>query len=513
MVEENRKIPVLECIKIRKEYPGTQALHDVDLQVNQGEILGLIGENGAGKSTLLKIIMGFEKQTSGNMRKEGKEYVPSNTLEANACGIGMVFQEQSLVSNLTVAQNIFLGREKRFKTCGTAVRWREMNREAEKILGDIGISDIQPQKLVLDYNFSVRQMVEVAKVLSTIRDSKAGRCLVLFDEPTSLLNEEEVKRLFGHIRRLNEKGHSVIFVSHRLDEVLEISDRICVFKDGKNAGSVITKDADEHLLYEMMVGRSTTGEYFRIEEQSAPGKRVLLEAEKISLRSSFKDVSLTLHEGEILGICGVVGSGKEEVCNVLCGDKRMDTGILRVKGEEVRFTTPGAAQKRGILCVPKERRIEGIVGLLPVEENIALSSLNRLKTGPFLKRKAVRSLYEKWHRQLSIKCSSPRTAVQDLSGGNAQKVVFSRVLASDADILILNHPTRGVDIGAKEEIYGLIREMSKEGKGIILLCDTLDEAIGLSHRILIMKDGLITGELEANKYHKPDKVQIVEYMM
>ncbi len=506
--------PIFECKSIRKQFDSNVALNDVDIVINPGEIVGLIGENGAGKSTLMKIIMGFQPQTSGTMYVHGELYEPKKTTDANKFGMGMVYQEQSLLTNMSVTQNIYFGREDPFRVAGFGLNWAKMNKAAKEALEYIGNTTIDPTKPVLDYNFSLRQQIEIAKVLSTVLDSGVKNGLIMFDEPTSLLSDAEVEALFVQIRKLKEQGHSTIFVSHRLDEVLRISDRIYIFKDGNVVGSLPTEGADEQILYKMMVGKDSTGEFYHIDEQGVPNQdNVLLEVQQLGLKGVFKDVSFSLHEGEIVGICGVIGSGKEEVCNVICGDVPQSAGKIIVRDKKRTLSAPHQARKLGILSVPKERRMEGVVGIMSIEDNIVLSSLKRMMTGPMLKRSTVRKLYNQWKERLNIKCPGPDAMVQSLSGGNAQKVVFSRVLASECDILILNHPTRGVDVGAKEEIYRLIRDLSKRGKGILLLCDTLEETIGLANKVLVMKDGFITKSITADKDNKPSKFTIIENMM
>lgn len=513
-MEEKPYSPIFACKSICKQFDSTVALNQVDMVIHPGEIVGLIGENGAGKSTLLKIIMGFQPQTSGTMYVRQKRYTPSKTTDASKAGIGMVYQEQSLLTNMSVAQNIYFGREDPFRIAGIGLNWAKMNRAAKEALEYIGNTTIEPQKTVLAYNFSLRQQIEIAKVLSTVRDSGISNGLIMFDEPTSLLSDAEVEALFAQIRKLKEQGHSVIFVSHRLDEVLNISDRIYVFKDGEVVHSLPSCEANEEMLYKMMVGKDSSGEFYQIHEQNTPNQTMpLLEVQNLGLKGVFKNVSFSLHEGEIMGICGVIGSGKEEVCNVICGDIPPTSGIIKIKQKQQTYHSPCQARRLGILSVPKERRIEGMVGIMSIEENIALSSLKRLMTGILLKRKNIRRLYQEWKERLNIKCPGPTAMVQSLSGGNAQKVVFSRVLASGCELLILNHPTRGVDIGAKEEIYRTIRRLAKQGKGILLLCDTIEETIGLANQILVMKDGLITKTLCAEKENKPSKLAIIEHMM
>jgi ribose transport system ATP-binding protein len=364
-----------------------------------------------------------------------------------------------------------------------------------------------------DLNFATRQMIEVAKVINVTKSKGGQKCLILLDEPTSVLSEDETKNLFAQMRKIAAKGHGVVFISHRLDEVLEVTDRIYVYKDGESAGSLDTKDAHEAKLYEMMVGRSTSTEYYKLDRQEKPREEVLLEVRGLGLSGVFKHVSFKLHRGEILGICGVIGSGKEDICEVVCGDERPTSGEIILKGGRVSFTSPAQGLKKGILMIPKERLVEGVVRTASVENNISLSNLASMAVACFVPHSRVRRQAVDWIKRMRIKTSGPRELLIQLSGGNQQKVIFSRALASECDILILNHPTRGVDVGAKEEIYATIRDIIAAGKAVILLGDTLDECIGMSSRVLVMKDGLVTGDFDASAGEKPSQVDVVSMMM
>lgn len=504
--------PFFTAKDITKSFSGTQALKGVDLEVYPGEIVGLVGENGAGKSTLLKIIIGAQPPTSGQMTIHGQPYQPQTPMDANANGIGMVFQEQSLIVNLNVAQNIFFGHEKEFREHGF-INWGKMNKAAAEVLAHIDVTDINPRKKVADLNFATRQMIEIAKVMNVTNAQQGKNCLILLDEPTSILNEGEVQNLFKQMRRIAAQGHAVVFVSHRLDEVLEITDRIYVYKDGTSVGTLNTAEATEAKLYEMMVGRPTTTEYYHLNQQTKPEEQVELEVRDLGLHGVFKHVNFKLHKGEVLGMCGVIGSGKEEICAVLSGDELPTSGQVFLRGREVRFNSPKEALEQGVLMIPKERLYEGVVMMLSVEDNIAMSNNKQIAKGLLCSPKAVARQAEHWIDRLRIKTSGRKELLMQLSGGNQQKVVFSRALASNVDVLILNHPTRGVDVGAKEEIYLLIREMVSQGKSVLLLGDTLDECIGLSNRILVMKDGEMTGEFDASVEAKPSQVDVVSLMM
>ena len=497
---------------VTMQYPGTLALNDVSLDIYGGEVLGLIGENGAGKSTLMKILMGAETATSGEMRMHGELYAPRTTIRANHLGVGMVFQEQSLIQNLTVAQNIFIGREEPYVRHGL-VSVKRMNSGAQKVLELMEITNIRPGTRVNRLDFASRQMVEIAKVFDAVSACQDKGAIILLDEPTSVLSDQEIRQLFRHMKRLCDRGNAVVFVSHKLGEVMEIADRICVFKDGCKVAEMDNSELDEGILYEKMVGRSASGEYYRVHRQRTPEPEVVLELKNLGKRGYFGGVNLKLHKGEIVSVCGVIGSGKEELCAVIAGDEDPTTGEILVRGSAKRFWSPCAALENGILSVPRERRVEGVVPELTAHENIALSNFEKVKRRGLISDKLSRKQAEEYVRELSIKLPSVRQIVGRLSGGNAQKVVFARILASDADILVLDHPTRGVDVGAKAEIYSIIREIADKGKSLILLGDTLDESIGLANRVFVMKDGEVTHVFEAPKEDKPDQLSVLKYMM
>jgi ribose transport system ATP-binding protein len=499
---------------IGKTYGSTDVLEDIDMDIYRGEVIGLIGENGAGKSTLLKIIAGVEQASSGTIEMNGVPYNAKNVLDANRQGVGMVFQEQSLILNLTVAQNIFLGREKPY-SIGKLINWGKMNADAKAVLARIGIDKhIPPNKKVYDLNFVSRQMVEIAKVVNIIILSSGSGALLLLDEPTTVLSSDEIEVLFKEIRKITQNGVSVIFVSHRLDEILEISDRIYIFKDGKNVGLVNTKDVDINMLYERMVGRVTSGMYYLINEQTIPSDEIVLSVNNLGKFGYFKDVTFDLKKGEVLGICGVEGSGKEELCAVLCGDEPYTAGTVAVRGEKIKsLKSPAVALRKSILSIPRDRRREGMLGMMPISDNIIVSSFAKIAAHGVFSGKKVNRIALYWVDRMKVKCTGIKERIDRLSGGNAQKVIFSRVIGSGSEVLILNHPTRGVDIGAKEDLYKAIREITKEGKSVILLGDTLDECIGLSSRIFVMKDGIVQKEFSASAEAKPEQVDIVKYMM
>ena len=492
---------------IGKVYGNNTVLQDIDVEIGRGEIVGLIGENGAGKSTLLKIIAGVEKPSMGTMEMNGAPFRASSMMDANRQGIGMVFQEQSLISNLTVAQNIYLGREKDFSR-GKLINWGKMNQSARKVLDAMGLQEISAKAKVRDISFAMRQMVEITKVFDIVSETANNRALILLDEPTTVLSDAEMKVLFDKVRQMKEMGNSVIFISHRLQEVLEITDRIYVFKDGRLTAEVETPGADEGLLYEKMVGRETNGEYYVSARQTVPSKEVALEVENLSMFGAFQNVSFKLYKGEVLGLCGV-----EDVCSVLSGDEAKTGGVVRINGKEVNFASPSAARRAGILSVPRDRREEGIIGILPISENISVSNYKKNARRGLISNRRQDDNARQWVKELDIKCSGVDQRIGNLSGGNAQKVIFARILDSECPILILDHPTRGVDIGAKGDIYGLIRDITEKGFSVLLMGDTLDECLGLSSRIIVMKDGLMCGEFDCPVDNKPAQVDVVKLML
>lgn len=502
---------LFEAKGVGKVYGINTVLHDIDMKIHSGEVIGLIGENGAGKSTLMKIIAGVEEASMGEMLYMGKPYKPTSIINANQQGIGMVFQEQSLVANLTIAQNIYLGREKKYSSAGL-VNWSKMNKDAKKALGRLDM-DVEPGKKVRDINMATREMVEIAKVLDVVTEAAEGHAIILLDEPTTVFSDEEIQEMYKQIRKMKEAGNGVIFISHHLDEILEITDTIYVFKDGEETAVFPTKEATMDMLYEKMVGRATTGEFYVEEKQTVPSDEVVLEVQDLSLFGAFNHVNFKLRKGEVLGLAGLDGSGNEDVCDVLTGQKEPTAGKILVNGKEVKFANSYQSRKNGILSVPKDRRDEGMVSILSIEDNITISSWDHMKKGLLLSPKKMKETALKWVKEARIKCPGIKARISQLSGGNAQKVIFARALESGCQVLILNHPTRGVDVGAKQEIYRLIREMTEQGHAIIVLGDTLDECLGLSSSVIVFRDGMIRGSFDCPVSEKPSQQEVVHFMM
>lgn len=500
---------VLNLRNVSKSFPGVQALDRVNLQLHNHEIVGLVGENGAGKSTLLKILIGAYQPDEGEIILRGQSIRIRSVKEAEDHGLAMVFQEPLLLPNLTVRENIFLGNEEEFLRFGV-INWKKMDQEASKQLQKVGLA-IDPSAYTSDLSFATRQMLELARALS-LEDRTDYEPIIVLDEPTTVLEKAELELLFDRIRRLKERA-SIIFVSHHLEEVLEITDRIYIFKDGKNVAELKTSETNVSELHRLMVGRELQGEYYRQGKQINPSHDVVLKVDNLTKKGSYYDISFELHKGEIIAFAGVLGSGREGVCRAVAGVERPDTGQIHIDGKLLPFGSPSAAINAGIGYVPQERGVEGLVLYLGIGPNITLSGLSSVIRNGFLSHKAETELAEHWIKLMSIKTPGPNALCLNLSGGNQQKVVVSKWLATKVKVFVLDHPTRGVDVGAKEEIYELIRKLSIRGIAFLLIADTLEETIGLSNSIYTMKDGKITNRLEAPPENKPLPVAVIEGMM
>lgn len=495
---------------IEKRFPGVHALKAVDFKVGRGEIVGLVGENGAGKSTLMKVIYGAYSPDGGVVMKDGKEVRFTSPRDALEAGIGMVFQEQSLIPNLTVMENIFLGYEDQFQKAGI-INWASMAAAARAQLAKVKL-DIDPRQKTSSLSFAQRQLVELAKVL-TLEERVAGDLVILLDEPTSVLSKEEVELLFSIIRDLTKRA-SFIFVSHRMDEVLAISDRIYVMKDGAVVDVVAKGEASIEDIQRKMVGRSVDREYYRERRQKPyDPSHVLLELDNVSLPGRVRDISFKLHAGEVLCLVGTEGSGREGIVRAVYGMLTPVSGRLLIKAKPLPQTSPRAAAEAGVGYVPRERKIEGIVNGMSVYENMTLSQQDRFSTAGVLNVSAERALAREWIAKLSIKASSEFADCGNLSGGNQQKVVLSKWRSGGSDIMLLDHPTRGLDIGAKEDVYEMIRDMCDDGVGILLVADTFEEAIGLAHTIIVVKDGQVQKRFDCAAGTKPTPYELLHHMV
>lgn len=501
---------MLELLNIDKHFAGVHALKSVDLEIRPGEIVGLVGENGAGKSTLMKVIYGAHPPDGGEMRLNGQPVRFSGPREAVARGIGMVFQEQSLIPNLTVMENIFLGAEDGFVK-GGIVRWKAMAEAAKRQLDKVQLG-IDPRAVTSSLSFAQRQLVELAKVLA-IGDRVEGDLIVLLDEPTSVLSKQEIELLFRLVRELRSRA-AFIFVSHRMDEVLELSDRVYVLKDGAVVDVVTSDTADMESIQHKMVGRDVGGDGYYRQGDRVPFEtgRALLELDGYACEGRFAPLSLAVHPGEILALVGTEGSGREAILRSIYGMLPPTGGHARVEGQAYRPDGPLDAVRRGIGYLPRERKIEGIVGGMTVAENLTLPRLARAGAR-LLDLNGERAEARDWIGRLSIKTPSENVLARKLSGGNQQKVVLARWRSAGVRIMLLDHPTRGLDVGAKADVYALCRDMTAEGMGIMLVPDSLEEAVGLAHTIVVVKDGMETARFDAAGDAPPTLYDLVHHMV
>jgi inositol transport system ATP-binding protein len=484
--------PLLEMTGIAKGFPGVQALAGVDLVVRAGEIHALLGENGAGKSTLLKILSGAETPDAGTVHFTGREVTFQSPLAAQEAGIVTIYQEFNLIPTLSIAENVFIGRE---PVHMGFVDWREMARATAAITAEVGLEH-DPSRLVSDLSVAEQQMVEIARALSM-----AAR-LVVMDEPTSALSDKEVQKLFAIVRGLRAKGIGIIFVTHRLDEVMQLCDRLTVLRDGRLVGSAEVKDVRIDDIIRMMVGREVD-RLFQHRRHRGEGE-VALEVRGLSRRGNARDphatvldgVDLLVRRGEILGLAGLMGAGRTEVARAIFGADPFDSGTVLVGGREVRIRSPEDAIRAGIGLVPEDRKQQALFLALAVRHNLSIAALDRLLRFLGLVDEAAEvRLVEEYRRKLNIRMASPEQAVQNLSGGNQQKVVLARWLALGPRVLIVDEPTRGIDVAAKAEVHQLLYELADAGIAVIAISSELPEVMTISDRIVTMREGRVTGEV------------------
>jgi len=481
--------------KISKAFPGVQALSGVDFEVYKGEILALVGENGAGKSTLMKILTGVFQKDEGKIIFKGKEIEARNPHHARQLGISMIYQEFSLVPNLDIATNIFLGNEptKRFDIFD----YDKARVEAERLLKMVGL-EVSPDVLVRDLTVAQQQIVEVAKALASKSE------LIIMDEPTSALSKEDSERLFGIMRKLKEEGISIIFITHRLEEVFSVADRIVVLRDGQRVGELSCEETRISEVIKLMVGRDVRV----VPRVGVSAGNVVLEVRNLSRPPMIKDVSFSLKKGEVLGFAGLIGAGRTEIMRALFGADLKASGEIFIEGQKVEIKSPNDAVRLGIGFVPEDRKLQGLILIMAVYENISLPILPFMFSNGIIDFKEEYSLAESLVERLNIKTPTIWQIVNNLSGGNQQKVVLAKWLALKPRVLILDEPTRGIDVGSKAEIHHLIDGLAKEGIGVILISSELPEILALSDRILVVSKGRIAGEL---KREEADQEKIMQY--
>jgi ABC-type sugar transport system ATPase subunit len=474
---------LLELRGVSKSFPGVNALYDVDFDVNAGEVHALIGENGAGKSTLIKLLSGVYERDSGQIRFHEAEVDFSSPHESQQAGIRTLFQEFNLLPQLTVAENIFLGSEPRFRWL-PLINWTAMQREARHILDELDLN-IAPDTPVQALSVAQQQMVELAKMLH------AQATLLIMDEPTATLSQPEVLTLFRLIRRIKAHGVGIIYVSHRLDEVMTIADRITILRDGRHVETVTVAESSIEGLAQRMSGRPLTAR--TLHPPRFTGAEVL-RAEKLTRQPVFEDVSFHLCEGEIVGLTGLIGSGRSALVRAIFGFDRLDSGTLLIDGKAVTLSSPQDAVTLGMGLMPEERHRDGLMMDLSARENISLTSLERY--GLIVDHHAESDLARQYIERLHIKVGNPEARVATLSGGTQQKLILSRWLATSPRILIVDEPTRGIDINARAEIYTLLLELASHGIAILLVSSDLPEIVSLCHRAMVMKAGRIIATLE-----------------
>ncbi|WP_022890951.1 sugar ABC transporter ATP-binding protein [Agromyces italicus] len=477
---------LLEVEGVSKGFPGVQALADVQLELRHGEVLALVGENGAGKSTLMKLLAGIHTPDAGTFRLNGRELSIEGPRQAQELGISIIHQEFNLMPDLTVAQNIFIGREHR--QAGLFLDDRALNRRAQELFDRLGLA-LDPAERVEQLTVARQQMVEIAKALSF--DAK----VLIMDEPTAALNDAEVDVLFELIERFRTADTGVIYISHRMEELSRISDRISVLRDGRYVGTRVTAETAPSEIISLMVGREISGEQ-RPAPRTPEGEPVL-SVRGLSTRQLLREVSFDVHAGEILGFAGLMGAGRTEVARAIVGADRRESGEIRVRGRVVSISSPAEAAGLGIGYLSEDRKQLGVLLERSVRENLVLSSLREYTSGlGFVRDGRIEATGREYVEKLRIKTPSTAQLVQNLSGGNQQKVVIAKWLVKDCDVLIFDEPTRGIDVGAKEEIYGLLRRLADEGKAIIMISSELPEVLRLSDRIAVMAEGRLTAVLD-----------------
>ncbi|MFC6823704.1 sugar ABC transporter ATP-binding protein [Halopelagius fulvigenes] len=504
---------------VSKSFRHVDALDDVSLTVGTGEVVGLVGENGAGKSTLLKILTGIHRPDEGRLYLDGEETTVSDPSDAAGKGISLVHQEQDVIENLTGYENMYLGMFDRFTTGGVLDR-RAMREAGRGVIDDLGI-DLDLTDTVAHYDFNERQMLEIAKAFSYLGDVE--RPIILLDEPTAGLEEEGRDLLFDQIARLRETA-SFVFVSHELDEVLDVCDRVYVLKDGVVVDELPAEGTTEDELQRAMVGRDVSEEYYHVSAQrTVAGEDVTLSADELATDDGLDGVSFELRRGEILGVVGVDGSGKARLGRILGGASTPDSGSVAVDGDRIENPTVSEMVESGVGYVPKERKSEGLLLYQPLRFNVSLPSIGLPsmrddvpvvgRSLPLVDFEREEELADRAVERLNIKTPGTGELVERLSGGNQQKVVLAKWLMRDASVLVLDNVTRGIDVGAKEEVYRLCRELADEGVSMLFIGDELPEVIGMANRILVMKDGRIADVVEAPPGDKPTEEEVIQEMI
>lgn len=478
---------VLELKGITKKFPGVKALDNVHFKLKPGEIHALMGENGAGKSTFIKIITGVYTPDEGEMNVNGRKVAFKGPNDAASLGIAAIYQHVTCYPDLTVTENIFMGHEKLRKWTRN-IRWKEMHDEAQRLLDELG-ADFDPKTVMGALSVAQQQIVEIAKALST--DAK----IIIMDEPTAALTVQESEQLYKIAEQLRDKGASIIFISHRFEDMYRLAGNVTVFRDGKYIGTWGVRDISNDDLIVAMVGREVTQLFPKVETKIG-GEALRLE--KLGKTGYFADISFTLRKGEILGLTGLVGAGRSELCQAIFGIHPYDRGKVYVEGKEVRITKPSDAMRLGIGYLPEDRQKQGLILDWGIGNNITLPTMKRFSARGWIRNDEERKVAKLLSEKVNVKAVSIYDRVSSLSGGNQQKVVVAKLLTSDLKVIILDEPTKGVDVGAKSAIYEIIGDLASQGYGIILVSSEMPEILGLSDRIAVMREGRITAVFDRN---------------
>jgi len=480
--------PLLEVRGVSKSFPGTQALSDVSFDLLPGEVHALMGENGAGKSTLMHILSGVYVPDAGEIRINGQPVQINNPRQAQDLGIGMVFQELSLVSSLSIAENIFPNRAP--SRLPGVIDWPRLYQNTRQLIAQFD-QDLDVRTPVGMLNITTRQIIEIVKAFSL------NAKILLLDEPTSALTLDEVERLFDTIRRLKQRGIGIVYVSHRIAEVMEITDRVTVLRDGKLVGTYATADMTPDALIEKMVGRKLLNDLFA--KRTSSNGAELLRVEKLTRKNEFSDISFEVRKGEIIGVAGLKGARRSELFRALVGITRPSSGQIWLEGKLMNFRSPQQAFARGMAYLPEERKTDGLFLRMPLSRNIVSATLKNFARWGIMSRRREVDTSQHLAQRLNIRATSMRQTVGRLSGGNQQKVMLSKWLIERPQILIIDEPTKGVDVGTKAEVHQLLRQLADQGVGILFISSELPEILGLAQRILVMYEGRIRGELLADE--------------
>ncbi|AUD15366.1 MULTISPECIES: sugar ABC transporter ATP-binding protein [unclassified Planococcus (in: firmicutes)] len=479
---------MINMTDICKSFSGNAVLKNVHFSLHQGEIHALMGENGAGKSTLMKIMSGIYTRDSGTVEVKGKKVEFTSPKQAEAEGIAVIHQELNILPHLSIADNLFLGREETVGRTGI-LKTKDMERKTKKILGDLGL-DIDPSLSASTLSVGQQQLVEIGKALSMDAE------MIIMDEPTAALTDREIETLFVTIRDLQKRGVSFVYISHRMEEIFSLCDRITILRDGEFVGERKISETSFEEIVQLMVGRELGD---RFPERSSTIGDVKLSVKGLSRKDCFEDISFDIHKGEIVSIAGLMGAGRTEVAQSLFGYKKADTGTVELDGKPAKIDNPQKAKELGIGYVTEDRKSEGLIVDFTVEENISMANFESISKKGLLSKDKERSLYDRMVKRLGIRTSGPDQAAKSLSGGNQQKVVIAKWLGIEPDVLILDEPTRGVDVGAKKEIYSIINELAARGVAILMISSELPEVIGMADRVLVMHEGKLTADLPKQK--------------